>query len=651
MKLLKLLLILTFSLSTFSEFSSLSWQKIKLENELQQKLSDVIKRVDSNVKHVVDVKINLKEIEEPEFSKSTPPSGGNNGAKRAPASSVPMKKSVVNFSDDPGEEKRVESVILSKFGIMAPLVDDFNVEKSEPKRSPASESGSGAAKSAPPINNIEEKFKVLSSLDIFKYIDKVSANLVVDNNISSELKKSIEETLKVIEWSVGGVKFSPNISYKQLSKPIEVKEKTIVDYIKDYETIIAFSIGALAFLLTMIIFAKKLESAFKSLNSSGTGASSANSTPVQQEKEASEQSKEKIVEDNYDHLNLDGIERFLHFFHSFPEEGKFMIQGWLKTDNDDTALKMNAVAQKLSNKDLANVLSLLTDDERNDWRSHLGASLDRDQMIRASFLISQDVLSAMVSPSSNMEPHVFDVMVSLSAENAAKFVEDHVELSPILYTELNSKIMSDIIKFTNKETVEKMIALSLTFEPSDNKDKYKLFEKEVIKYHHEKVKLPGMKKVGEILNNVTQENELSIFRTIANIAGATIVRDSANSQFPTFLFKKLPVEFLKNIIISYQITKRVNLIYSLGDEGQFYLDLYAPVGSRAREMFDLEVEKIEMDKSLQKQIISNKEEIWQDFVSFVRKKIENNSEYEEEVNAILDEWITQNSNNEAPKAA
>ena len=328
-----------------------------------------------------------------------------------------------------------------------------------------------------------------------------------------------------------------------------------------------------------------------------------------------------------------------------------MIQGWLKTDNDDTALKMNAVAQKLSNKDLANVLSLLTDDERNDWRSHLGASLDRDQMIRASFLISQDVLSAMVSPSSNMEPHVFDVMVSLSAENAAKFVEDHVELSPILYTELNSKIMSDIIKFTNKETVEKMIALSLTFEPSDNKDKYKLFEKEVIKYHHEKVKLPGMKKVGEILNNVTQENELSIFRTIANIAGATIVRDSANSQFPTFLFKKLPVEFLKNIIISYQITKRVNLIYSLGDEGQFYLDLYAPVGSRAREMFDLEVEKIEMDKSLQKQIISNKEEIWQDFVSFVRKKIENNSEYEEEVNAILDEWITQNSNNEAPKAA
>ncbi len=649
---LRILFCLFLVLPIRGEFSSLSWQKIKLENEYKNKISSLIKSIDSDTKHIVTLDLTLKELDSPEFAKSSsPPSGNNNkdnGKNREPASSQERKKSsIVNFTDDPGEDKRVENIVFAKFGIMAPLIDNFKpeVEVEEKKREPASIPKIPGA--APPINEVEEKFKVLTSLDIFKHIENIQAEVIIDQNINENLISSYKDVFKDLKWMVGDKLLTPKLSFKPLSAP-KVNNNGIIEQLKDFEMIIASILGALIFLITMLSFAKKLEAIF----SKKGAASEAPATSNNQDNEKSKDVDGSLAANNdFNHLNLDGIERFLHFFMSFPEEGKLMIQGWLKSDSEDTSLKMNAIAQKLDNKDLSKILTCLSNEQRVSWKNYLGVRLDKDEMIKANFLISEDVLQAMVSPSSNIAPHVFDVMVSLSAENAARFVSDHVDLSPILYTELNSKIMSDIIKHVEPEIVERMVELSLTFEPSENTHKYEQFEKEVIQYHHDKVKLPGMKKIGDILNNVTSANELSIFKTIASVAGAPVVRESAISKFPTFLFKKLPEELLKNIIVSYQISKRVNLIYSLEEEGEFYLNIYAPMGSRAREMFDLEVEKIEMDKSLQKQIISHRDEIWSDFVSFVRKKIEQDSEYEDDIKSILDEWINNNSDSDQREAA
>lgn len=137
---------------------SLSWQKTQLEGLIVKKVEKTLDRVLQKNEYTVDVSIEVGDPENPEWNKSDDPmkKGGENG--RSTASTETQKEeaakqekekkelaekeeekekekekkaaavdaSKIRFDDQELPDRPEDFVVFNKFGLEAPLVDDFN---------------------------------------------------------------------------------------------------------------------------------------------------------------------------------------------------------------------------------------------------------------------------------------------------------------------------------------------------------------------------------------------------------------------------------------------------------------------------------------------------------------------------------------------
>jgi hypothetical protein len=646
-KLFTFFLIFTLPLQVWG-YSSLMWQKLKLEKELFDKVSENIKSLAPGVRNIVNIDVEVRPVEEPDFEAgSSPGSGGNdddNKSKDKEKKESKKKRSIVRFTDDPGDKKRVDEIIFSKFGLRAPLVDDFTHNNN---------SLITPAKVDPPspprtINIEQERWKILNSNDISKYINKVDVNVTVDKNgLNEKLQAILSKTFTSYRWYIGDHKINLKLIFEPLT--VIARQKTmsekLLSYAKDFEVVLGFLVAGLFGLVSLLLFAKKLEKVFANKTSgagaggaAGSGGSSSNNK--ENNKETSKETQINVSDQGSAAI---GIDKFIHFIKMFPHDGDVMLKKWVDSDSDEAKLKIEALTYTLETEQLATLLEKLNDEQRLRWKEKISKTLKEEERLRALELISHEVLELLVSPESKIAPETFEVMISLEPKHAAEFMKDHIELAPILYTELKPKMLSKIFECCDASTVQQVIESSLQFTSEGAGPLYQEFSQVISKYYEKKTKLPGANKARELIANVNEDNERIIFETLAKNTDQDLMMNYLVESFPTFLFKSLPEEFIKNALTSFNSDSRLQALYIMGDEGHFYRDLYAPDGSLAREMFDLELEKITFDKSLQKDIETNKRYITDAFTSHMREEVKNNSDFREDIEEKVKEWLGQQS--------
>ena len=102
---------------------------------------------------------------------------------------------------------------------------------------------------------------------------------------------------------------------------------------------------------------------------------------------------------------------------------------------------------------------------------------------------------------------------------------------------------------------------------------------------------------------------------------------------------QLPQNYFKEMMQNYSIPKKAELLASLNTEKKdLYLKKFADVGSSVRDIIELELENINSNPATISRIENQKDQIWKDFVTYVRSCIRSNEAIKPEMSQLINDW-------------
>jgi hypothetical protein len=256
-------------------------------------------------------------------------------------------------------------------------------------------------------------------------------------------------------------------------------------------------------------------------------------------------------------------------------------------------------------------------------------------------------------PSDIVDAEVADLLLRLKPEKAAAFVKENPSLGKILMNVMNSKFVAKILDNLEEDVVDVALTRSLEYKKEEIKGLLGEFKTKLKNYQVSKSRIPFLAKIADLIPLSMPSRENALFKALAsNSDNVEDISSIAMQFFPAILIPHLPENFLKNVLQSYPMAKKIELVSSL-DEGlrDKFVNIFAPTGSKAADVLELELEKVETDLAIQRRIRDQSDLIWKEFVDFTRKMIKASKENSSEFENMVNQWAEKIMSGESPEQA
>jgi hypothetical protein len=629
------ILFLTFNLNaneiSGGAIASLDWQKVNLENLIRKKIDKTLSSIIKYSDYIVDVEIVTTPARKPKFTPTEDTS-----------STEAMKKEKsgiggVRINDILPEKLPEDYVVFSKLGLEAPLIEDFNnFKKNAGKKDNDAEKGE--------LPSFEQLWKFNKSLDIFNNLEQVRVQVKLSKNLQESTRSIVSEILNGINFNLNEIRPEIRVSYIDLSEQLNVAgifNKEILELMQKFEVILAILLGTLIIGgFAWILFnrwAKMSETKQESEMAAEMNGGAPQPTDDKSDMNMTMDSGESISDDK---LLVNGVERFETFLKNQKNEAILMIKKWINSGTDREELALRSIVQLLNNDDLIVIFNSLHQQERDKWKALLGDTLEDKEVSMANKFISSEIIKDILVPSEIDDVEAADLLLKLSPESAASFVKDDPDLGKIVLNSMSDGFVAKIFENMSEQDIEIAVESSMSYQKEHVSDYMLDFKGKLAQYQETEKMLPFANKLIGLIKVTKPHNENPLFKSFASsVRNVKKMTEIAMDCFPSILVEKIPPEILKSLLIQYPMQKKVELVLSLSEEKKnYFVDLFAPVGSKALDVLELEIEKVQGDIRVMRAIADSPDSSWDDFVYYVRNYIKNDRNNQNVFENLVTTW-------------
>lgn len=681
---------------------SVEWQKIQLEEKLykkvDQQLGAILEKknyiikvdavIDEEVPLQFDANENIDEYMgsidfdrkyENENNQNSNENATNQNQANPKEGDAGFRDDGIKVSDIEFDESNGDYIAFSKIGLEVPIVEKYM------KGNTSSKNRNG--KSPASANQDEKKFETVlrhpqevlreniikdttvnkkyfeylyrynKAFDLFDYITDIKIDVILDKNLPGEIQSITKRVLRDLKISVAGIEPAINVKVSALSytpepkkkvepKPV-VKKKTFDDYLEwvsKFANVIAALLGSLllgiiGFVLISYHFRKMeqrnlQESMALNMNDSGLGRDD-----KEDEAAAAAAMGGDSGQGEAGDLSINGAKRFEKFWSYNKQEALVFLKNVLGESTKESQLALTALAQQLDNDVLREIFSLMSEQDRSNWKDKIQSFLTPEDLKRADTYISEKVVSEMIVPSAIKDPELVSLIMNLTPEQGVHFVKSNPEYGAILLNLMNTQYSSNILaKLTSKESVA-VLEKGLDYSPVDFVKKADEFKMMLSRYEVGLRKLPFGHKLIDMLEKVDAEKEEIIFSTLAKAEDSELLNKAIKAYFPSSQILKLPENFMRVIMNKYPLQSKVELLMSVDKKLKNHLlEIFAKQGSTARDLMDLEFQNLKDNEGLKKKMVDQKHDIWKSFMTHLRGFLNKDDIYGAEIDKILNNY-------------
>ena len=631
-------------ISSNGALTSLDWQKVNLENLIRAKIDKTLSPIIKYTDYIVDVEILTTPARKPKFT-PTEDSSTTEAVKKESAGI-----DGVRINDILPDKLPEDYVVFSKLGLEAPLIEDFNnFKKEEPKKD------NNAQKAELPT--FEQLWKFNKSLDIFNNLEQVRIQIKLSENLQEATRQTVAEVLNGINFNFNDVKPEIKVSYIDLSEKIQIAgvfNQELLELMQKFEVVLAILIGSLVIgIFAWILFNRWAKMSETKQESEMAAEMNGGNPQAPLDREDSKNTMEMGEGLGDEKLLVNGVERFETFLKNQKNEAVLMIKKWINSGSNEENLALRGIVQLLNNDDLIVIFNSLHQEERDKWKSLLGKALKDSDITIANKFISSEIIKDILVPSEIDDVEAADLLLKLSPESAASFVKDDPELGKIILNSMSDQFVSKIFENMNESEIEMAVTSSMSYQKDQVADYMLDFKGKLAQYQETEKMLPFVNKLINLIKVAKPHSENPLFKSLAsNVKNVKTITDVALASFPGSLVDRLPVDILKNLLIQYPMQKKVELVLSLSAEKkEFFVDLFAPIGSKAADVLGLEIEKLQGDIRIMREISDNPDQAWDDFVYYVRNYIKNDSINQNTYENLVALWAQSLVDGHSPESA
>lgn len=619
---LKLLFILFFALKPLLAISrSLEWQKVTLQNEIQDKVTDAIDNIILNNQFFVDVQVKYFKPDIPEFED---------------VDDIKTRVSDIEFDDSKGDY-----IAFSKIGLEVPVLEKYYDENQ---------------------NKLKEMFQYNQMNDLFIQLESIKIKILLSSELNEQLIDKVQNLIGSVDFSYGDKKPKVEFQVIDISKVIKLTEEekkkkdaegegkgenevknlhdqkfNLLEWLSKFGNAIGLVSAVLLLgLFSWLILKKYFELKKELLDLENTPNENQNE---ENEGEAAEKDEEEQEEDLI--KTREDFGRFKQFMEEYPEDTTLMVKRWIGEVDSNTRyqLILRAIVQQLEDSEIKDLINALNDNEKSKWKSYLDQFLNNDELIEANKTLSEEVVREIVSPNASEDPVLTDMLINLKESQAIQFINEHPSEARILFNLLSPVFSAKVLNKIDEGLTARAIEESMNYDPRFDEEGIIRFKKRLTLFINEHPDRPFNQKIIEMLQSFDPTKENILYRYLAKEGKRSEIIMAGCKQFPAQLIPLLGSDTVTDIMQIYPTDDKVNLLLSMDKlKADQLLDKFAPIGSKAREVLSIEFNSIESNDIRTRQLERNKEKYWKDFVKFTRDHLIANPEFNEEVRDLVTNW-------------
>lgn len=622
MRFIFILIIFQFS-SAFALTSSLTWQKLSLEEKIQRKFNSTLSSVLKDNQYLVEVEAEISEPGSPNF--------GNDDKKSGP------RVSDLNMS-----ESRGDYIAFSKVGLEMPVVDKFLDEDR---------------------TKLVNLYRFNESYDIFKNLTTVNVTVFLSDKIPQDLIEIAKKLVNSSKFSVSGIKptikfenitmewVDPQLAKKQVpvkqpnekKKPQEIEPKIWLKDWLEWASRWGNAVGLIAGTLILGFFAFTLFKRWKEFMEALAAMKKPEEKPKKEDQEptlmASAPQEQPDTTQEEEMAASQGFERFQQCLDQHPDDAVNIIRFWINECDDQSILALRAISQLASSAEMEKLMQGLSDPQRSKWKSVLGKHLESHELVLANKHIFQEVIKAFLVPSRIKDGELLNLVMELNVKSCSDFLSKNNDQVGIMLNILSPSLIGRIITEVNEQQAEAWLLAGTEFKVSDIDRKVPELKSALKAYYASYAPSPFSQRIISMIPTAAPSRELTLYKALAKAGNNGMIIDVAKKNFPSELILSLPGTFIKEVIQSYPVAKRVELIYSRSSELKLtLLDMVAEKGTPARDLMDMELENVKNDPTSSASIEGQAEEIWFEFVKSCRHFLTKNAGYAGLCDQLIKEW-------------
>lgn len=622
----RIVVFLTLILCSFSVFASdsLEWQKANMEEKISYKIRMALGNLLDPHEFQVEVEAKVNDPGLPNFDD--------------------LEKIGPKISDIKFDESKGDYIAFSKVGLEVPVIDKFYKDHQM---------------------KLKELYRFNEGFDLYKNLESVKITVFLDTALTPAKTDNAKLIVQNMKFATGEVK--PQVVFEKLAlkkdpppKPLpipkkddeakkkdegKITEKDILQAISRLGNAIGLILATILFGVFAYILLKKWYEAMKALKEMKNPETEKKEEATEEEKQPDPTDGEgvtaAVVEEvvYVEPTSAENFARFKKFFDTSREAAVLMIKKWISSEDETTIQGLRALAEQLSDEELMTVIQGLNTSERAKWKGHIQGFLSEDEITVANKFISEEVVREMVGPDLPIDSDLVDMILNISPELACKFIEAHPKESKILMNLVSAQFTNRIMTALDDSKVEDVITNSLDFDFKEVTDGFASFKAVMSKFLDESNKRPFNDKIIQMLPDFNPTKEGILYQFLAQGGMRSDIVRLAKQYFPSELIMRLPPEFIKLAMQNYPTAKKVPLLVAVEeDTKEKLLSSFADKGSTAREMLDLEFSNIESDEMLKTRIKRSKEELWKEFVIYVRQTLNADKSYQSDMDAVIKDW-------------
>jgi hypothetical protein len=643
--------------SSGASFNSVEWQTIKLQESIENKIKRSLRPIIIEDNYIIDVKvaIDLGRVEDPTPKKKT--------------KSIQQKK--VQFSNAAFPKDGDDFVVFNKLGLEAPIVGEQPIETE--------------------VSEAELNERVMIELNdrynLFNYLESIRINITFDKELSESTRESIQAILNGLSFYTKDTIPQFNVQYislkdknaiideksrlieeenkklkDELRKKAVVKEQIIEerkpaqalqeDRFKNLDIMIGMIVGALVLGLTALYINSKGSKVEEKLESTNTNTSEEHveeEIVAENEESVQEEKHEDIGEDMID-LTLgdaitakinQGLERFRTVMQHHKGESILLIKEWIKAGAGPESDALKALVQVLSDQELADIFKLLTNDERGSWKLILDGEMTKEEVAKSFVFIGNEIIKMMMVPSLIDDYEICDLLLSLSAEDAAKYCLKYPDLGIVFTNVLSGKVISEMFKQLPVHVTVDIIEKSAIFKKDEVLKQMPFLKNLLQKVKESKERPPFLKRIIEILPTATADIERKLYSTLLVHLTVEETSQIALSVLPNEVMARLPDETFREVMSLMSQENQIIYLACLSNmERNTQLERFAARGSKNREMLEIELSSlVDNELSMRRLTGERKNAVMQNFLKVARDYLSKNAMAKKEVTPVVRDWL------------
>lgn len=340
-----------------------------------------------------------------------------------------------------------------------------------------------------------------------------------------------------------------------------------------------------------------------------------------------------------------GFDRLKKLVSESPERASQMIRQWIRNPKKGAQEALAVIPQVLTINELKPIFNLLSLDEKKEWKRFLGLPVSQTGVVLAESYVASQIVEDLLMPAARIDADVRRQLSELSLRNCVEIAKQDVELGALLANLLPSGQVARIFALLPPEQTSAITIASMKYTDEQIALKADKLKRAISALKVKTKTIPFMDHVLDLMKEVGIDKENSIFSALIESGEYDMLQAATKQYFPSELVLKLPSAVIRAVLDLIPLDRRAEIIYSRSEsERELMLSSYGAPGNKLRDMIQIEIQQISNDQLKVHRIQRHHNTLWKEFVDSCRNQIRQDEMTADYAETLLSSWLFERTN-------